>query len=262
MSGVRIEVRLLLLSLLIAVGTAAEPQLLEQVDLPGGIGTARRLELATDAGPRAMLAVVLVPGSFAVRLLDQSPTFPVGARTVAQTRQLIPGAVAAITGGYFAPDFQPAGLVIQDGTQRRPLAQEGVLSGVIALDDVGGLRLLTRTASLDGVRQAIQAGPFLIDPGGAVGVNPQRAVAPRTVIALDDHGRLLLLATAALTLHQVATLLHDQAQVLGSERIERALNLDGGPSTGLSLALDDPRWSVAERGPVRNVLVILPRAAP
>jgi uncharacterized protein YigE (DUF2233 family) len=237
----------------------AEPRLLEQADLPSDTGVVRRLELSTDAGARSLLAVTLVPGAFSVRLLDQSPTFPVGARTVAQSRQVVPGAVAAITGGYFAPDFQPSGLLIRDGRQVRPLGQEGVLSGVVALDAEGQLQLMPRESALDGVQNAVQAGPFLIDPGGAVGVNVRAAVAPRTVVALDDHGRLLLLATGPLTLHQVATLLHDHPQALGMERVERALNLDGGPSTGLSVVLEDPRWSVVERGPVRNVLVLVPR---
>jgi len=38
------------------------------------------------------------------------------------------------------------------------------------------------------------------------------------------------------------------------------MSRDGGPSTGLSLTLQDPMWSVSERGPVRNVLVVVPAA--
>jgi uncharacterized protein YigE (DUF2233 family) len=170
--------------------------------------------------------------------------------------------VLAINGGYFEPSFQPSGLLRLDGKDLNPLAAEGVLSGIVALDEMGRLRLLPRDGALDGVRSAIQAGPFLIDPGGALGVNPRPAAARRSVIAMDDHGRVLLLATGPLTLHQVASLLHDQSRVFGMERIERALNLDGGPSTGLSLALspavEDAAWSVSERGPVRNVLVVCP----
>ena len=137
-----------------------------------------------------------------------------------------------------------------------PLVQKGVLSGVLALDATGGLRLLTREAALEGFPSAVQAGPFIIDPGGAVGVRAMAARAKRSLIALDARGRVMLLVTGSLTLHHVAMLLHDHAPALGLEQVERALNLDGGPSTGLSVALDDPTWSMAERGPVRNVLVI------
>jgi len=243
---------------LTALLVGGEPRIVAQIELDHGIGSARRLEVEVEGGSRRLLAVTLVPGAFAVRLMDQSPTFPVGARTVAQSRALVPGAVAAINGGYFERSFQPSGLLRLEGKDLRPSAAEGVLSGIVALDALGGLRLLARDAALDGVHSAIQAGPFLIDPGGLLGVNPRAAVANRSVIASDDHGRLLLLATGALTLHQVASLLHDHPQDFGMERIERALNLDGGPSTGLSLGVDDPVWSFNERGPVRNVLVISP----
>ncbi len=248
----------LLLLLLIAVLNGGEPRLIAQADLTAGMGTARRLELPVENGVRALLAITLVPGNYAIRLLDQSPTFPVGARTVAQTRALVPSAVVAINGGYFEPSFQPSGLVLVDGRELQPRAAEGVLSGIVALDAAGVLRLLPRDADLGGVQSAIQAGPFIIDPGGLVGVRPRPALANRSVLALDDHGRVLLLATGSLTLHQVATLLHDHPQAFGMERIERALNLDGGPSTGLSSVLDGPGWSVVERGPVRNVLVVVP----
>lgn len=250
---------LVALALLLWVSSpAAEPVVVAQADLPHGMGTARRLTVVVDGVPRPLLSVTLVPGTFAMRLLDQSPTFPVGARTVAQSRVLVPTALAAINGGYFEPSFQPSGLLVIAGKTLQPLSTEGVLSGIVALDALGRIRLLPRDAALEGVHTAIQAGPFIIDPGGVVGVRPKPAAANRSLIATDDHGRVLLLATGALTLHQVAGLLHDHPQALGLERVERALNLDGGPSTGLSLALDDPAWSVAERGPVRNVLVVVP----
>lgn len=252
----RAIIALMLTLMSTATAPGAEPQLIAQTDLPKHMGTARRLSVMVDGGARQLLAVTLVPGSFALRLMDQSPTFPVGSRTVAQSRALVPGAVVAINGGYFAPSFQPAGLLWMDGRQVQPLAPEGVLSGIVALDAAGGLRLLPRGAELDGVHAAFQAGPFLIDPGGGLGVRPRAASADRSVLAQDDHGRVLLLATGPLTLHHLATLLHEDAQIFGMERIERALNLDGGPSTGLSLALDDAEWSVRERGPVRNVLVV------
>ena len=238
----------------------SEPVQERQADLPHGLGTIRRLNCFVsgdhDGVTQPLIAVTLAPGVFQASLLDQSPTFPVGARTVAATLALVPRAVVAINGGYFMPSFQPAGLFRMAGKEFSPLSQKGVLSGVLALDAVGGLRLLTREASLEGYPSAVQAGPFIIDPGGAVGVRAMAARAKRSLIALDARGRVMLLVTGSLTLHHVAMLLHDHAPALGLEQVERALNLDGGPSTGLSVALDDPTWSMAERGPVRNVLVI------
>lgn len=262
MNGVRTWFAIIAAMVMVTVVRSAEPRLIAQVELPEHMGTARRLEVAVEGGTRVLVAVTLVPGAFTVRLMDQSPTFPVGARTVAQSRALVPMAVVAINGGYFEPSFQTSGLLRLERREVQPLAAKGVLSGIVAIDAVGVLRLLPRDAVLDGVHSAIQAGPFIIDPGGAVGVRPHPAAANRSVLASDDHGRLLLLATGALTLHQLATVLHDHPQAFGMERIERALNLDGGPSTGLSLtpalAVEGPAWSMAERGPVRNVLVVAP----
>lgn len=237
------------------VATTAEPRVIAQADLPEGMGTARRLEIDLGGHPRALLSVTLVPGAHAVRLVDQSPTFPLGAVTVAQARAQA-SAVAAINGGYFVPGYKPLGLVRLGGVDRHPCSDAAVLSGIVAIDASGRLTLLPRDADLMEVVEAFQAGPFVIDPGGAIGVGERPASANRSLIASDDHGRVLLLVTGSMTLHQVATMLHDHPQAFGLERVERALNLDGGPSTGLSLALPDPSWSTAEKGPVRNILVV------
>ncbi len=256
--AVLVNLRVLVLVMTAAMLPAAEPRLLAQGDLPQGVGTARRIEIDVDGAKRALLAVTLLPGSCTARLVDQSPTFPLGAVTVAQARAQVPGGVVAINGGYFEPGLQPLGLVRLGGVDRHPSSDATVLSGVVALDSAGRLSLLARGEPLTGVDAAFQAGPFVIDPGGAVGVSDRPATARRSLLAVDDHGRLLVLATGPLTLHQVATLLHDHPAVFGLERVERALNLDGGPSTGLALALADPAWSSPEHGPVRNVLVFAP----
>jgi uncharacterized protein YigE (DUF2233 family) len=260
-----VNARLLLLGLAIVSLRGAEPDALQptqQADLPQGMGTVRRL-LHHVAGERdeaaqPLLAVVLAAGAYRAQLVDQSPTFPVGARTVAQTRALVPAAGVAINGGYFDPHFQPQGLCRIAGRELSPLSPQGVLSGVVGIAADGGVRLLARDAVLTDLPTAFQAGPYVIDPGGALGVRAHPARANRSVIACDDHGGILLLATGPLTLFQLATLLHDHAPALGLGRIERALNLDGGPSTGLSTVLDGAEWSLAERGPVRNVLVFTP----
>ena len=266
--GARLPLHVLLSLVCVGLMSAeiSKPLKERQADLPHGLGTIRRLSCIVsgdnDGVTQPLIAVTLAPGIFQASLLDQSPTFPVGSRTVAATRALQPRAVVAINGGYFTPSFQPAGLFRIAEKELTPLAQKGVLSGILALDATGGLRLLTREASLEGYPSAVQAGPFVIDPGGEVGVRAGTARANRSLIALDARGRVLLLVTGALTLHHVAILLHDHAPALGLEQVERALNLDGGPSAGLSVALDDPTWSMVERGPVRNVLMIAPIPVP
>jgi uncharacterized protein YigE (DUF2233 family) len=253
----RVLLALLVTGLLVG-GEIAAPQPVSTADLPEGIGVVRRCTWhGSSAVATDLLTVVLAPGRHRLRLVDQSPAFPLGARSVAMTLAGIPGAVVAVNGGYFERDFQPAGLCLLEGRTVTPLALQGVLSGIAAIDARGALHLLPRQARLEGMYSAIQAGPFLIDPGGTIGVRARPARARRTVIAQDPAGVTMLLVTGDLTLHEVAALLHAHAPVLGLARVERALNLDGGPSTGLAVAVDGG-WSFPERGPVRNVLVVSP----
>ena len=68
----------------------------------------------------------------------------------------------------------------------------------------------------------------------------------------------LLVEAGPLTLHEIAQVLVDHPAVLGVTRIERAINCDGGPSAGLALASPSAAWSLAESGPVRTVILLLP----
>ena len=148
-----------------------------------------------------------------------------------------------------------------DGVERSPLAAVGVQSAIIGADADGAPFLRQRTDGSAGLRWAVQAGPFVVDPGGALGVNPRPALARRVVLALADGGALVALASAGpLTLHEIARLLMDSPALLGVTRIERAINCDGGPSAGLALSAPAAAWSLAEPGPVRSVILLLPRS--
>lgn len=122
----------------------------------------------------------------------------------------------------------------------------------------GAARLTPRDAylrqPLDGPF-ALQAGPFLVDPGAKFGMRSRdRHAHRRTVIVRTAADELKLLVTSPVTLYDLAGLLLDRP-ALGFAA-ERALNLDGGPSTGLygetagGRLADEPRW------PARNLIGI------
>ncbi|MBA2482496.1 MAG: phosphodiester glycosidase family protein [Planctomycetes bacterium] len=167
--------------------------------------------------------------------------------------------IAAINGGYFTNEFTPAGLLRIDERTVSPKSDEAVLSGFIAIDATGKLTLRTRDDKLDDVTSARQSGPFIIDPGGNVGIKwgDKPAFARRSMIAATIDGYLALIATTDVSLFDLATCLHEHPDGFGLAHVERALNLDGGPSTALCMLGRNEPIVFSEKAPVRDVVVVL-----
>lgn len=169
-------------------------------------------------------------------------------------------AVFAINGGYFTDGFTPSGLAMDDGEQLQPSSDEAVLSGFIAISERGGVQLIPRAAGLPPCEEAVQAGPFLIDPGGQLGIHSDDLRSQRrSVIAISSDGQLVLIVADAISLYQLAMLLHDRPGLFGVKQIDRALNLDGGPSTALYVDLGGPFDLVPANGPVQNFILFSER---
>jgi hypothetical protein len=100
----------------------------------------------------------------------------------------------------------------------------------------------------------VQSFPVLVKPGGVMGF-PADAddgrPARRTVVAQDRRGRLLFLVAPRgyFSLHHLAVWL-----VASDLDVDVALNLDGGPSSGLWLR-DGPQ--IDSLVPVPSVIVVL-----
>src|SRR5205807_9993111 len=76
------------------------------------------------------------------------------------------GALAGVNGGYFQPDRTPLGLLVRKGAQIHPLEKGKLLSGVVSVTPSG--IAIQRTAAFrlsPAVRDALQAGPFLVEGG-------------------------------------------------------------------------------------------------
>ena len=136
-------------------------------------------------------------------------------------------------GGYFTQEFQSTALVVSDriasGTSYTGFG------GMIAVANDG-------TVSLRSLRdqpynpneqfdQAMQSSPMLVTQGEVVtSLQDNGERARRTVIAQDHKGRILIIISpnSSFTLREMAEWL-----VRSNLNIDRALNLDGGSSTGL-----------------------------
>lgn len=229
--------------------------LTERAELPG---PALVWERSVTAGSRT---VRLTGVSFSVRdctlrVVDNPPPSLMSlAEALAAS-----GAVAGVNGGYFHKDFRPLGLLVAGGEPLHGFERAKLLSGVLAVTDqkISLLRAGDYTTRLP-VRDALQAGPWLVEKGRVIsGLNGEK-LARRTVVATDGGDRWVLLVTSPVTLAEAGAVLA-LPDLMPGWTVRDALNLDGGSSTAL-LALRDGQAvvDIPSFGSVRNYLAIVPR---
>ncbi len=172
------------------------------------------------------------------------------------------GALAGVNGGFFHPDWRPLGLVIAAGERINRFEQAKLLSGVL-YSDARGTHLVRRSRFQEprGVTALLQTGPYLVEHGqrvrGLATSKPRR----RTFIATDWRGHWVLGATQApLTLAALAAALASPGTVTPWP-VNRAINLDGGSSTGFFFEPgdDQPAIALAPWKRVRTLLGVVPR---
>ncbi|HMO56885.1 MAG TPA: phosphodiester glycosidase family protein [Roseiflexaceae bacterium] len=142
----------------------------------------------------------------------------------------------AVNAGFFTPSFESTALVVQDGVVSGTSYQG--FGGMFSVDADGQIRLRSlRDEPYDSsevVLQGFQSFPMLVMPGGVVApIEEDGLTARRTVLAQDRVGHVLVIVspTAQFSLRGMAEWL-----VQSDLEIDRALNLDGGSSTGLILS--------------------------
>lgn len=179
-----------------------------------------------------------------------------------------PAVLFAVDAGFFAPNHDPTGLLVE-GSRRYGALSAGGGSGVLRVE---GRRatLESSPALLDaGVLPAfslgVQCGPRLLEADGSVGIyrNDGRRYA-RTAACLRDGGRTVDFVLTwsepeplrGPTLYWFARALAAAPSPGGDARgCEAALNLDGGPSTGAWLRGEAGAQHPAP-GPVPWALVV------
>jgi len=216
-----------------AAANAATPPVADTGWIEGGAGTAVRHVRAAAGPDRPAAPLVIVRVDLArVRLrVAYSPDRPRGLHGWFEDQRPL----LAINGSFFTKDFRPTALLISDGVTSGS-SYEG-FGGMLAVAPDGNVSLRPlRDQPYDPGEQfdqAMQSFPMLVFPGGAPADfddNGQRA--RRTAVALDRAGRLLVIVspTSDFTLLGLAEWIRQS-----DLDVDRALNLDGGPSTGLYL---------------------------
>ena len=167
-----------------------------------------------------------------------------------------------INGSYFTPESERGsetiGLLISDGQHwGTPLEDYAGMLAVAAGGQVS-VRWLRQWPYDPGepLTQAVQSFPILVKPGGVLGF-PAEAddglPARRTVVAQDRAGNILLIVAprGGLSLHELAVFLTES-----DVSIDVALNLDGGGSTGMWLALPNAQIAIDSLAPVPSVIAV------
>lgn len=171
------------------------------------------------------------------------------------------GAMAAINGGFFTPEGEPIGLVIDSGKRAGAFNRASSLASGFYFASPSGRPELVRRGSFSEAPDALQSGPFLVENGMPVDGLKDERPAVRCFLATDGGNRWILARSGATTLARLAKALAGRS--IAGVRIGRALNLDGGRSAELwtDSSLDGgpsftrPLWNK----PVRNYLVLQPR---
>jgi exopolysaccharide biosynthesis protein len=188
-----------------------------------------------------------------------------GAKVLAEWGEA-PNGIAVCNGGYFdTQKFTPAGLEIVDGKSSGQLVTGNRYEGSLLIS-ASGPRLVWDGESMNHsqAKHLVQCNPWLVNDGVPFPAPQDKASEPevrRTFVMTDGKGKWAIGISSSVTLSGLAELLA-YPSLIQDFTVTRALNLDGGPSTGLwvkggeeELKLDQPKWAV------RNGILIRAKSA-
>ena len=169
-------------------------------------------------------------------------------------------AIAACNGGYFVPkDMTPAGLEVAQGVTTGKLVPAGQDAAAFGIQNDKPFISLDKDVQLSSeITGLVQCGPLLMDKDWTFkrGGSPTAA---RTFVMTDGKGQWAIGIADHLTLVELATVLA-MPGLLEDFQVRQAMNLDGGPSTGLWWQDKDGKsHDQPEHWHVRNMLVVIPR---
>lgn len=169
--------------------------------------------------------------------------------------------LAICNGGYFSPDdFTPSGLQIAGG-KRSGVFQKGMPfgGGFMVRSGIPMLYLDSEFEDGNDIRELVQCCPMLVNEGKALGEKGGGPQARRTFILTDMAGFWAIGIANRVGLRELADILTSPG-IITEFKVMRALNLDGGPSTGLWWKNDQGAVNYTkEMWPVKNLVMIVPK---
>lgn len=172
------------------------------------------------------------------------------------------GCVAGCNGGFFnRHPFEPVGLLLTDGQSAGKFDPASWMSGLLVIrrDRISLEPANSYTSPPTDAVSVLQSGSWLVQDGHSEMTMDNRRLAPRTFICHDGHGLWAIGASEECTLHELATALRGSALIKILD-VKYALNLDGGPSTGLWVKIKGGAIVyLREQWPVRDYVGIIPK---
>jgi uncharacterized protein YigE (DUF2233 family) len=229
--------------------------------MPGMALRVMPVDVEETPEPVNAILVRIDPARFAFRVHYD----PARAATVQRWQERI-GGLLVVNGGFFESDNAPVGLLVADGEvfgtsldqYDEPYSEYGGMFGVVG--EAVGIRLLAEAPYQpdEPLDQAVQGFPMLVDNGERpVDFELPGDAARRTAIALDQSGRVLIIVIDSVEISLPD--LRDWLVATDELAISAALNLDGGPSTGMALAAGRWRVECQSRARVPSVIEVIPR---
>lgn len=167
-----------------------------------------------------------------------------------------------VNGGFFDPQGKPVGLVVSEGAVVSRLAP-GLSGGVVTWD--GERAKLWESESFampDGARFAVQCRPRLVVDGAPNVKSDDGHRSERTALCLRDGGKSIdVVIVKGSSGESPGPSLFALGRYLAQRGCEGALNLDGGPSTGVAWRENGAVRLLAPARPVRHAVSFRRRGA-
>lgn len=140
------------------------------------------------------------------------------------------GAMIAINGSYFDENYKLTTRTVVDKKSFGPLLS-GKTAIMRSVDGISWTMAAIEAVPDSTPLYSIQSYPLLMENGEVIFSGGSDNVAQRTVVAIDSAGMMYWIAAeyGVLSLMDLANVLDTELDI----SIENALNLDGGPSTGM-----------------------------
>lgn len=228
----RVGVGLLLMGLLCACQQPAKAKAATLSPLEPGLEYgALSVPHAGSGVPVTVHVLRFEPGRFTLAVVEAAQTG--GPLANAHAFRTSAGAIAAVNGGYFDPQYKPLGLLVSGGKQLHRLRR--VDHGIFQIADrKPALQHAQHFKPPKGLEFAVECGPRLVVDGKPLTFKP--GVNRRTVLAHDGVGRVLVLVSAGVISLTDLTAWLIRPESAGGLGAVAALNLDGGSSTMFELA--------------------------
>jgi uncharacterized protein YigE (DUF2233 family) len=161
-----------------------------------------------------------------------------------------------VNGGFFGPDGKPVGLALSNGALISRLSKQ-MSGGVLASDGEHAELFPAETFELpDGGTFAIQCKPRLVVDKAPNIKSDDKKRAERTALCTRDGGKVVdvVIVRGSDDGESPGPSLFALARFLTKMGCESALNLDGGPSTGVAWREDGGVQMLAPHAPIRHVV--------